>query len=249
MWGSFTLWRHHEGTRQGDTLPDLQLPQRLQPRGGYAGVQRVEPLSCLSLSQAYAQVYASPRGPHHTHALLSTHAARCHTRVQARFWTEIYDGAKLFYLSGVQHGGSCPGIIRPSSWPVAACALRALQCSLPWEHSSGGPVLCSGAVLWCTVSARSTAAQRRRWGRLGAAPEISAGAMLEPVGVPETGGARSHPHPHPHPYLHRDFIPHLYPNPYCADKHLKREALTLTHTFTVTKTISHTPTRAAQAST
>jgi hypothetical protein len=23
---------------------------------------------------------------------------------QARFWTEIYDGAKLFYLSGVQHG-------------------------------------------------------------------------------------------------------------------------------------------------
>jgi len=23
---------------------------------------------------------------------------------QARFWTEIYDGAKLFYLSGIQHG-------------------------------------------------------------------------------------------------------------------------------------------------
>jgi ribosome biogenesis protein BMS1 len=23
---------------------------------------------------------------------------------QGRFWTEIYDGAKLFYLSGVQHG-------------------------------------------------------------------------------------------------------------------------------------------------
>jgi hypothetical protein len=23
---------------------------------------------------------------------------------QARFWTEIYDGAKLFYLSGLQHG-------------------------------------------------------------------------------------------------------------------------------------------------
>ncbi|GFH09607.1 Bms1-type G domain-containing protein [Haematococcus lacustris] len=24
--------------------------------------------------------------------------------LQARFWTEIYDGAKLFYLSGIQHG-------------------------------------------------------------------------------------------------------------------------------------------------
>jgi ribosome biogenesis protein BMS1 len=24
--------------------------------------------------------------------------------VQARFWTEVYDGAKLFYLSGMQHG-------------------------------------------------------------------------------------------------------------------------------------------------
>jgi hypothetical protein len=23
---------------------------------------------------------------------------------QARFWTEVYDGAKLFYLSGMQHG-------------------------------------------------------------------------------------------------------------------------------------------------
>lgn len=26
-------------------------------------------------------------------------------KLKARFWTEIYDGAKLFYLSGVQHGG------------------------------------------------------------------------------------------------------------------------------------------------
>lgn len=25
---------------------------------------------------------------------------------QARFWTEIYDGAKLFYLSGIQHGAA-----------------------------------------------------------------------------------------------------------------------------------------------
>lgn len=25
-------------------------------------------------------------------------------KLKARFWTEIYDGAKLFYLSGVQHG-------------------------------------------------------------------------------------------------------------------------------------------------
>jgi ribosome biogenesis protein BMS1 len=24
--------------------------------------------------------------------------------LQARFWTEVYDGAKLFYLSGMQHG-------------------------------------------------------------------------------------------------------------------------------------------------
>ena len=23
---------------------------------------------------------------------------------QARFWSEVYDGAKLFYLSGMQHG-------------------------------------------------------------------------------------------------------------------------------------------------
>jgi hypothetical protein len=23
---------------------------------------------------------------------------------QARFWAEVYDGAKLFYLSGIQHG-------------------------------------------------------------------------------------------------------------------------------------------------
>jgi ribosome biogenesis protein BMS1 len=25
-------------------------------------------------------------------------------RAQDRFWAEIYDGAKLFYLSGIQHG-------------------------------------------------------------------------------------------------------------------------------------------------
>jgi ribosome biogenesis protein BMS1 len=25
-------------------------------------------------------------------------------KLKARFWAEIYDGAKLFYLSGVQHG-------------------------------------------------------------------------------------------------------------------------------------------------
>lgn len=25
---------------------------------------------------------------------------------QARFWSEIYDGAKLFYLSGIQFGES-----------------------------------------------------------------------------------------------------------------------------------------------
>ena len=24
--------------------------------------------------------------------------------LQARFWAEVYDGAKLFYLSGMQHG-------------------------------------------------------------------------------------------------------------------------------------------------
>jgi hypothetical protein len=38
--------------------------------------------------------------------LLCVNGLFCPTlRVQARFWTEIYDGAKLFYLSGVQHGG------------------------------------------------------------------------------------------------------------------------------------------------
>ena len=26
-------------------------------------------------------------------------------KLKQRFWTEIYDGAKLFYLSGIQHGG------------------------------------------------------------------------------------------------------------------------------------------------
>lgn len=25
-------------------------------------------------------------------------------KLKQRFWTEIYDGAKLFYLSGIQHG-------------------------------------------------------------------------------------------------------------------------------------------------
>jgi hypothetical protein len=24
--------------------------------------------------------------------------------LQTRFWSEVYDGAKLFYLSGMQHG-------------------------------------------------------------------------------------------------------------------------------------------------
>lgn len=89
-----------------------------------------------------------------THLDAFTDAARLRKvkkKLKARFWTEIYDGAKLFYLSGVQHGGwavldatetgvgdvrsgKCGGAMPPASPGVLS------PCHL------SGP--CSGPVCW-----------------------------------------------------------------------------------------------------
>jgi hypothetical protein len=50
---------------------------------------------------------------------------------QARFWTEVYDGAKLFYLSGMQHGKYLKREVR-------ILAGRLAQNSSSLEHLSGG---------------------------------------------------------------------------------------------------------------
>ena len=55
-----------------------------------------------------------------------SHCMHAHAS-QTRFWTEIYDGAKLFYLSGIQHGAVCE---------------RCLSCC--WSFSGPGGLTCQG---------------------------------------------------------------------------------------------------------